>query len=217
MKYFKVKNSKGLSCDGETYVQFEPYGKAWKSLKSLERYFCCLYQQYNAKQKYLTASKDWVIVEYDCVEETDWRMDEVSRIPVTYFDRRQKKIDFINQYGKTVFDLYSSLEKEEKLEEYKWMLVVDYVKILSGMKEFASYYTGDFIKEISKIGIKKSEYKMKTLIEITEHPYRRYDDTRVVMALAFKEKDRAMLLKLALQYPTKFLDLVELKEVEDLK
>ena len=35
MLYFKVKNSKGLSCDGETYVQFEPYGKAWKSLKSL--------------------------------------------------------------------------------------------------------------------------------------------------------------------------------------
>ena len=60
---------------------------------------------------------------------------------------------------------------------------------------------------------------MRTLIEeiITTYTWNKSDNSIVVMALVFKNKDRAMLLKLALQYPTKFLDLVDLKEVEDSK
>ena len=124
------------------------------------------------------------------------------------FEKKKKLKNIIDKYGNIVAEIYDVLEKESKVEEYRWLLVVKLPKSNATNVSSTAQLNKETVSTLIKnSGIKRTEIKSK---------YSSYDYGRTFkVVFAFKDRNTAMMFKLSCQYPTTFLDLVEASEVEE--
>ena len=198
-KFYKIRNKEGLwHSGGCSLYSFGKKGKVWTSKGALANHLA----MYNIDTA-IKDVQDWEIVEFE-TKETN-----ISYVSLV-FEKKKKLNRLIEKYGTLVSEIYDSLEKESKVEEYRWLLVVEIPKsnglmatsIAQGNKEIVSSL-------IKSSGIKRTDFKSK----YTSYYY----SLHFKVAFAFKEREKAMLFKLSCQHPATFLDLVEVAEIEEVE
>ena len=188
-KVYKIRNSKGEFSMGKMWPSFGKRGKIWVSLGHLKSHLK-MSMSYHAKYD----TSDWTIVEYEIVE-TEKSTVGVNKI----YDEMKRRDALVKELGMEFVELLDRLEAKDEAPNYRWALVTDVsVKRYTNSPD-RRLAVEDLLQIIKGLGIKKSDYRIASGRATT---------------VAFKEKNQAVMVKLAHAGSSKFIDLVNYVETE---
>jgi hypothetical protein len=191
---FKIRNNKGLWSTGGSSPSFTNRGKVWPSRGAVSGHLAMFYESRYRKQ---IEAEEWQIVEIE-IKESELLQTSV----ISYFDRKRKLEKLIKKYGKNISGIYDVLEKDNKVEEYRWLIVVEF-NVNAYNDKLAKQELATLIKQTSTAGIKRTEYRSKSGSSMFKDSY------KFTAVFAFQTRERAAFFRLNCQHSCSFLDLVD--------
>lgn len=173
LKIYRIRDRKtGQWSSGGSVPGFGKRGKTWDNLGHVSNHITNMARY--AKDIY----KDAEIVEYIITEAENRTLDVMAIIA-----RKERKEAIYKEYGRSMSEVIEGLEKDGKLEDFRWSLTVSHLDA-----------DDRWIKGFKGLGIKRANYRTRGNV------------------YAFNSKDAAMKARLSCEGKARSLDLVDLVE-----